>query len=358
MRGQALVKAFVPLPGSAQAIYTTAGLQHYRRPDWLGSSRLSTTTTAGAKYYDVEYAPYGENYGGTTGTGGAVDLTFTGQNQDTVTTFGGLYDFLYREYNPVQGRWISPDPAGLGAVNPADPQSWNRYAYVNNGPLNHTDPQGLDDGGDWGGWGGGWGDGGWSEQLPIYTGPALDPSLIIWNLRRNDQGMTVGDIGETNCTFGTADSSQCLTWDPVQQLWDTVQKTNSGHTVAQKQTWNPQQQQCVQNEINYADRTRADYMAGQGSRVLKGMGGGALAGALGGSQIGAELGLPAGPLGSAIGGFLGATAGAGGAALGGGAKEIWSEYRYDNSFMGFPSVYSSRLQDNIQNNCGVGATVQ
>ena len=228
MRGQALVKAFVPLPGSAQAIYTTAGLQHYRRPDWLGSSRLSTTTTAGAKYYDVEYAPYGENYGGTTGTGGAVDLTFTGQNQDTVTTFGGLYDFLYREYNPVQGRWISPDPAGLGAVNPADPQSWNRYAYVNNGPLNHTDPQGLDDGGDWGGWGGGWGDGGWSEQLPIYTGPALDPSLIIWNLRRNDQGMTVGDIGETNCTFGTADSSQCLTWDPVQQLWDSAPAPNKG----------------------------------------------------------------------------------------------------------------------------------
>jgi hypothetical protein len=34
----------------------------------------------------------------------------------------------------VQGRWLSPDPSGLAAVNPA--QSWNRYAYVGNRPLN------------------------------------------------------------------------------------------------------------------------------------------------------------------------------------------------------------------------------
>ena len=43
-----------------------------------------------------------------------------------------------------QGRWISPDPAGLGAVNPANPQSWNRYAYVLNNPLALADLAGLD----------------------------------------------------------------------------------------------------------------------------------------------------------------------------------------------------------------------
>src|SRR5581483_10522034 len=43
-----------------------------------------------------------------------------------------------------QGRWISPDPAGLGAVNPTDPQTWNRYAYVANRPMNSVDPVGLD----------------------------------------------------------------------------------------------------------------------------------------------------------------------------------------------------------------------
>ncbi len=44
---------------------------------------------------------------------------------------------------PVQGRWLSPDPAGLSAADPSSPQSWNRYAYVMNNPLAFTDPAGL-----------------------------------------------------------------------------------------------------------------------------------------------------------------------------------------------------------------------
>jgi RHS repeat-associated protein len=86
--------------------------------------------------YDRAYAPYGEQYDGSSNS----DLDFTGQSQDTLS---GMYDFLYREYNPVQGRWISPDPAGLGAVDPSNPQSWNRYAYVLNNPLSFADPLGL-----------------------------------------------------------------------------------------------------------------------------------------------------------------------------------------------------------------------
>jgi RHS repeat-associated protein len=53
-----------------------------------------------------------------------------------------LYDFPARPYSD-QGRWASPDPAGLAAVNPAFPQSWNRYAYVMNNPLGLVDPLGL-----------------------------------------------------------------------------------------------------------------------------------------------------------------------------------------------------------------------
>jgi hypothetical protein len=30
------------------------------------------------------------------------------------------YDFLFREYSQVEGRWLSPDPAGLAVVNPED----------------------------------------------------------------------------------------------------------------------------------------------------------------------------------------------------------------------------------------------
>ena len=38
---------------------------------------------------------------------------------------------------------MHPDPAGLAAVDPSNPQSWNRYAYVLNNPLRLVDPQGL-----------------------------------------------------------------------------------------------------------------------------------------------------------------------------------------------------------------------
>ena len=62
---------------------------------------------------------------------------------DTENQTGSLEDFMFRRYSPVQGRWISPDPAGLGGVDPSNPQSWNRYAYVLNNPLSYTDPLGL-----------------------------------------------------------------------------------------------------------------------------------------------------------------------------------------------------------------------
>jgi uncharacterized protein RhaS with RHS repeats len=49
-----------------------------------------------------------------------------------------------RQYSPVQGRWIAPDPVALVAANLANPQSRNRYAYVGNNPLSDTDPSGGD----------------------------------------------------------------------------------------------------------------------------------------------------------------------------------------------------------------------
>lgn len=44
-----------------------------------------------------------------------------------------------RWYDPAIGRFISPDTI---VPDPANPQSFNRYSYVNNRPLNFTDPSG------------------------------------------------------------------------------------------------------------------------------------------------------------------------------------------------------------------------
>ncbi len=116
MNGQTLQKAFVPLPGKARAVYNSSGLAYYGHADWLGSIRLGSAANR-TMLFDVAYAPFGETYA----QSGSAELSFTGQNQDTV---GGLYDFPAREYS-TQGRWPSPDPAGLNSVSPRNPQAWN-----------------------------------------------------------------------------------------------------------------------------------------------------------------------------------------------------------------------------------------
>jgi RHS repeat-associated protein len=133
LQGATLQKAFIPLTGGSSAVYNASGLAYYRHSDWLGSSRLASTPSR-TVYFDGAYAPFGEPYA----QSGTSDLSFTGMNQDIASN---VYDFAAREYG-VQGRWPSPDPAGIGSASPADPQTWNRYAYTRNNPLQLIDPTG------------------------------------------------------------------------------------------------------------------------------------------------------------------------------------------------------------------------
>ncbi len=144
MSGQSITKAFIPLPGGGAAVYGAGGtLSYFRHVDWLGSLRIDSTPTQTA-LFEANYAPYGE----TNGESGTVDRVFAGMNQDTIQGgTAGLYDAMYREY-AMYGRWISPDPAGFRAASPANPQTWNRYAYVVNQPLLAVDPLGLCPSGD------------------------------------------------------------------------------------------------------------------------------------------------------------------------------------------------------------------
>lgn len=135
MSAQTLNKAFVYLPGGGTAIYNSSGPVYYRHPDWLGTSRLTSTPSRTA-YAASAYAPYGEQYD----KAGSSDPSFTGHDEGTTNT---LYDFPFREYSASQGRWTSPDPAGIVAVDPINPQSWNRYAYALSDPLALIDPSGT-----------------------------------------------------------------------------------------------------------------------------------------------------------------------------------------------------------------------
>jgi RHS repeat-associated protein len=183
MNGQSANTIRIPLPGGsiAEVLGPSGSTEHILHADWLGSARLSTTYP-GTLAYDTAYGPYGEAYVPSGTSSG--DLNFTGQSQDTLS---GTYDFLYREYNPVQGRWISPDPAGLNAADPTNPQSWNRYAYVANNPLSSTDVGGL-------------GSRATCAGLPGAWGP-LDPCAVAGDTVGGDDSGCIVDGAPTPCNM-------------------------------------------------------------------------------------------------------------------------------------------------------------
>ncbi|MBK9313400.1 MAG: RHS repeat-associated core domain-containing protein [Acidobacteria bacterium] len=48
-----------------------------------------------------------------------------------------------RTYASERGRFIQPDPISIGGARLEQPQSMNRYAYVQNDPINFVDKSGL-----------------------------------------------------------------------------------------------------------------------------------------------------------------------------------------------------------------------
>ena len=63
---------------------------------------------------------------------------FTGHEMDDEI---GLVNMKARIYDPVIGRFLSPDSL---IPSPTDLQSYNRYSYVRNNPLSFTDPTGFE----------------------------------------------------------------------------------------------------------------------------------------------------------------------------------------------------------------------
>ncbi len=105
------------------------------------------------------YYPYGEEKTATAGN----RAKFGTYTRDAAT---GLDYADQRYYGSGVGRFLTSDPyearSGL-PTEPSEPQSWNRFAYVEGDPVNYNDPQGLNlqflDVADGGGGGGGGGEG-------------------------------------------------------------------------------------------------------------------------------------------------------------------------------------------------------
>jgi RHS repeat-associated protein len=111
--------------------------------DHLGSIRAEVPENGSMQQTTLhDYLPFGEELlaGRTAAWGGmsGIKLRFTGKERDTET---GLDYFGARYFSSAQGRFTSPDPSHDG-VRMDNPQTWNRYSYVLDNPLELTDPTG------------------------------------------------------------------------------------------------------------------------------------------------------------------------------------------------------------------------
>ncbi|HEX8844615.1 MAG TPA: RHS repeat-associated core domain-containing protein, partial [Pyrinomonadaceae bacterium] len=161
-----------------------AGGTQYVFSDHQGSTRVVMNSTGIISRQD--YQPFGEelsavglrstdpHYAGAN----SARQKYAGMEKDEAT---GMAHTLWRKYDGISGRWTSPDPYG-GSMTVGDPQSFNRYSYVNNDPVNLTDPLGLMAGANQG-YGGfeGWGGTSGLDE-PHFGGP----SVIQRAMKRHD----------------------------------------------------------------------------------------------------------------------------------------------------------------------------
>lgn len=77
----------------------------------------------------------GQGFGG----GGHVRQRYAMTERDDAS---GLDHTWFRKNENRAGRWTSPDPYN-GSMSLGNPQSFNRYSYVENQPTNFVDPRGL-----------------------------------------------------------------------------------------------------------------------------------------------------------------------------------------------------------------------
>ena len=127
--GQKLVSYYMSVNGSTMTLGSTGVPNVYFGPRHVrhgGSSGNPTTAASDRLGSFGSYYPYGE------------ERSSTGNNTERFATYyrdadTGLDYAVNRYYNSVSGRFLSPDPYKASG-GPADPGSWNRYAYVQSDP--------------------------------------------------------------------------------------------------------------------------------------------------------------------------------------------------------------------------------
>lgn len=121
--------------GSTTSITPGEDLTYYHT-DILGSPLAATTHPNGTLWWKESYKPYGEKWINNILGRNSNNVWFAGKVEDSES---GLSYFGARYYDPILGRFMSPDPI---EPDPNNIHSLNRYAYSNNNPHKYIDPDG------------------------------------------------------------------------------------------------------------------------------------------------------------------------------------------------------------------------
>ncbi|OJX40165.1 MAG: hypothetical protein BGO78_14400 [Chloroflexi bacterium 44-23] len=182
-------------PGGGLRVQTTSTKNlSFMVQDHINSTAM-ILNNSGAVTGEVIYSAWGEvrnSYGST-----PTKKLYTGQYEAEA----GLYFYNARWYDIQLGRFVQGDSI---IPEPVSPQSWDRYAYVNNNPIRFNDPSGhnVDCG---------IGESGCRQRIKVEKAEGLLSQIIKnnnysnWdNLTKKEQ-KTLLDIGWDSDTFNMSD---------------------------------------------------------------------------------------------------------------------------------------------------------
>jgi RHS repeat-associated protein len=129
------VRGYVYLNGELLAVQQSGSVSWVHQDPLIKSKRI--TDGSGNVVSTIELDEWGAN------TSKSINLYFQPRRFGTYEQDqSGSDEAMFRRYNRWWSRFDQPDPYD-GSYSLTNPQSFNRYAYVQNDPVNLTDPTGL-----------------------------------------------------------------------------------------------------------------------------------------------------------------------------------------------------------------------
>jgi RHS repeat-associated protein len=313
----------------------------------MNNNANSGTSTIIARH---DYLPFGEEIGSGTGTRtptqgyGATDTNRQKYGLIERDDTTGLDHTWWRKYESFSGRWTTPDPYG-GSMSIANPQSFNRYSYVQNDPVNFVDPTGL------------------YGYIPPPEkkdpGGSFDPNLCYTLVV---DGIGVGTIGYCaggggavgGAPDGRVSGGGGLNQKPKNNT--TPLKPTPPTPEELKTLHDKVKKECMERKKAEADKGRQKQRNNVGKRIGRSAAWGALRGGAAGVYVGAtggflEMGWGAIP-GAFAGGLMGATFGAAGGVITGGMAEPLYRMYYDGMTY-YPALNQADIDCDAEANLAV-----